>query len=198
MIYFTSDPHYNHDRIIEYAGRPFDNVADMNEHMIKVWNEVVQDDDDVYMLGDFYFAPLRHGHMSLDEIMTRLRGKKHFIRGNHDIEHYKKDHILAETHEGWESVQDYAEVKFGKTRFVLCHYPLETWRNAHRGWFHLHGHCHGTLQRKIPHREDVGVDCHPNLAPFSAEELRDHFNKQPNYEPQDHHGHVEPIKLYEI
>jgi calcineurin-like phosphoesterase family protein len=182
-IFFSSDPHYNHDNIIKLAGRPFTDVVDMNETMIALTNERVGHDDDHFICGDFMYEPKRDGHVTLDELMARLNGRKHLIIGNHDLEN---EDVL--THPGWTSVQFYHELRYGKSRFVLCHYPLETWRNAHRGWYHLHGHCHGGLKRVIPHRLDVGVDCLPDFGPIHIDHVRATMQAQQNYIPQDHHG----------
>jgi calcineurin-like phosphoesterase family protein len=160
----------------------------MNEHMICVWNDRVKPEDEVYHLGDVMFPPKDKNDISIDCLMERLNGTKHLIVGNHDRERYHKNDEAITEHPGWASVKDYDEVKFGKTRFVICHYPFETWRNAHRGWYMLHGHCHGTLKNVVPHRMDVGVDCVTDYAPISAEELRDIFNAQADYSPTDHHG----------
>ena len=81
MIFFTSDTHFFHHRIIQYCNRPFDGVWHMNDTMIKNWNSVVGKDDLVWHLGDFGFG----GVDKLTEIMTQLNGKKKIlIMGNHD------------------------------------------------------------------------------------------------------------------
>ena len=187
-VFVTSDSHFNHGNIIKYCDRPFQDAQQMNEHMIRVWNDRIKSDDIVYHLGDFYFGAKNHMHMSMDELMSRLNGEKHLIVGNHDIERHFDGDAKVPEHSGWESVQTYKELKYGKTRFVLCHYPLETWRNAHKGWFMLHGHSHGSLKRVIAHRMDVGVDCHEDYAPFALNEIRDVLKAQDDYEPSDHHG----------
>lgn len=53
MIYFTSDLHFNHKRIIQSVGRPFANLEEMHNALVNNWNSVVNDDDTIYILGDF-------------------------------------------------------------------------------------------------------------------------------------------------
>ena len=54
MIWFTSDLHFNHLNILKYEpkSRPFENVAEMNEALIKNWNDRVKPEDTVFVLGD--------------------------------------------------------------------------------------------------------------------------------------------------
>ena len=51
-----SDTHFDHQRIIEYTNRPFSSVDEMNAVIIKNWNSVINQDDIVYVLGDFCFG----------------------------------------------------------------------------------------------------------------------------------------------
>lgn len=51
-IWFTSDLHLNHSKIIEYCNRPFSNIEEMNEMLINNWNSVVKPKDIVFCLGD--------------------------------------------------------------------------------------------------------------------------------------------------
>ena len=51
-IFFTSDTHFFHNNIIKYTNRPFKNVNEMNEELIKRWNSVVPKDGIVFHLGD--------------------------------------------------------------------------------------------------------------------------------------------------
>ena len=52
-IWFTSDTHFRHANIIKFSGRPFANVEEMNEELIRRWNEAVPDNGIVFHLGDF-------------------------------------------------------------------------------------------------------------------------------------------------
>lgn len=54
----------------------------MNEDLIKRWNMRVTDSDDVYIVGDMFF---KYKDISeVKSVLTRLNGKKHLIKGNHD------------------------------------------------------------------------------------------------------------------
>jgi calcineurin-like phosphoesterase family protein len=86
MIWFTSDTHFYHSRIIDYCDRPYrlldgrPDVQGMNRDMVAKWNEIVGKDDIVYHLGDFGFgSPGR-----LLGIRQALNGKIFLLRGNHD------------------------------------------------------------------------------------------------------------------
>ena len=52
MIYFTSDLHLGHRGIIEMQNRPFENIQEMNQVLIRNYNAVVHKNDTVYILGD--------------------------------------------------------------------------------------------------------------------------------------------------
>jgi len=83
--FFTSDTHFNHVNqkgtgVIDYCNRPFQNIEEMNEAIIRRWNMVVGYNDIVYHLGDFSFGPKEMAA----EILGRLVGRKILIKGNHD------------------------------------------------------------------------------------------------------------------
>jgi len=78
MRWFTSDHHFGHTNIIKYCNRPWSTVEEMNEGLISRWNEVVADEDVVWVLGDVTMRPSNLGPVS------RLKGKKYLVAGNHD------------------------------------------------------------------------------------------------------------------
>ena len=79
--WFTSDTHFNHTNIIKYCDRPFSDVNEMNEKIIRNWNERVVPDDRVFHLGDFGLFKRDKEPRS---ILNRLNGNIYLIRGNHD------------------------------------------------------------------------------------------------------------------
>lgn len=76
--FVTSDLHLFHKNIIAYCQRPFADVEEMNEVIIKNWNEVVKKDDMVYVLGDFSFC----SREMVKEFVSKLNGRKILVAGN--------------------------------------------------------------------------------------------------------------------
>ena len=146
-IFFTSDTHFGHGGALGLYRRPFASVAAMNEAMVERWNETVGSDDEIWHLGDF---AIRQRQAVVEEILARLRGRKHLVTGNND----PPSTMQAK---GWEGIQPYTEINVEGIALVLCHYPFRTWRGMGKGWLNLHVHCHGKLQPQ-PRQFDVGVD----------------------------------------
>jgi calcineurin-like phosphoesterase family protein len=150
MIYFTSDLHFNHDKIRQYMPhtRGFPSVEKMNVAIIDSINLVCTEKDDLYILGDVTMNPRDSGK----DCIRALRPKLHLIRGNHD--YFSK----TEEEELFETVHDYKIVKDNKRHILCFHFPIEEWEKCQYGRIHLHGHCHGNLKRKLPNRFDIGWD----------------------------------------
>jgi len=166
-VFFTADTHFGHNNIIKYANRPFDSVSEMDETIISRWNERVSADDLVYHLGDIGLCSSE----KLRNILGRLNGRIHLIRGNHE----KAGDDCANEFE-W--VKDYHELVINdqeaprkKRLIVLSHYAMRVWNASHHGTWHLYGHSHGELEDLENSLSfDVGVDCH-NYYPISYEEV---------------------------
>ena len=79
-IFLIGDLHLGHRNIIKYCNRPFKDVEDMTEQLVKNWNSVVGANDIVYIVGDFALC----GKQKIIEITKRLNGRKRLILGNHD------------------------------------------------------------------------------------------------------------------
>ncbi|HEX8447953.1 MAG TPA: metallophosphoesterase family protein [Allosphingosinicella sp.] len=144
-VYFTSDSHFGDHRTLNIWKRPFGSVAEMDSLLMERWNEAVEPLDEVWHLGDFARKP---GEVA--ELLERLHGTKHLVRGNNDPPG-------TVSVPGWASVQDYAEIELDDRRLVLCHYPFRTWNGQHKGAINLHGHSHGRL-KPMTRQIDVGVD----------------------------------------
>ena len=80
-VFFTSDTHFFHTRIIKHVGRPFGSIEEMNEALINNWNRVVPKDGYVFHLGDFCIGKISEWNSILD----KLKGNIYLVAGNHDL-----------------------------------------------------------------------------------------------------------------
>lgn len=163
MIFFTSDSHFGHANVIKYCNRPFSDVDEMDEILIKNWNSVVGPQDTVYHLGDFCM-----GGRKPQEYLCQLNGKMFLIPGNHDkvtrfVGQYTK-------HGEVNILPELVRVSLNGQYMTLCHYAMRVWDKSHYGAWNLHGHSHGALSPQGM-QHDVGVDVN-NYAPISIELLQ--------------------------
>lgn len=175
--FVTADTHFGHSNVIKFSNRPFTDVDEMNEELIERWNAKIPIGGIVYHLGDFSFLPKER----TQEILWQLNGTIRLVRGNHDRR------IKGELLKEFEWVKDYYESKLlDHTKVVMCHYAFRTWNASHYGSWNLHGHSHGSLNSTGMRQMDVGVDNHPNLEPFSFEEVQEYMAGR-GHEQVDHH-----------
>ena len=167
MIYFTADTHFTHKNIIKFCDRPFSNVTQMNNVLIKEWNRTVTDDDIIYHLGDFGWKDNKENL----SILRQLNGKKYLIKGNHDYSFIKDKAIRKEF--VW--IKDYYELIIDGMLIVLCHYPFATWRASHHGTWNLYGLSHGKYN-SVDNQLDVGIDV-DGFKPVSIDQVKDILNK---------------------
>lgn len=160
-IFVISDTHFGHENILNFTDelgnkiRSFHDVHHMNELMIESWNKTVKEQDIVYHLGDVYFGK---GH----EILSRLKGRKRLIVGNHD--NPKSEHILKY----FQKVMVWR--MFPEFGFVLSHIPLHNSTFEYKNLRNVHGHIHQNL---IDDERYINVCVEKiNYTPVSIEELK--------------------------
>ena len=131
-VFLTSDTHFGHAGVCRFTEadgvtkiRPWTDPDEMDEEMVKRWNDRVRPNDKVYHLGDVVI-----NRKSL-KTLHRLNGDKVLIRGNHDI---FRDN---EYREYFRELRAY-HVMNG---MILSHIPVH---EASLGRFgvNIHGHLH--------------------------------------------------------
>lgn len=176
MIYFISDTHFNHDREFVYGPRGFKSVEEMNEALIKNWNETVTNEDDIYVLGDFF---LGNDMEFIEKTLGRLNGLIHLVVGNHDtprkLDFYSGAEYISE-------IADALRIKYKKREFFLCHYPVLTAsleQDPNRAVINLFGHTHSKekFYEDRPYMYNVAADAHDNR-PVSIDTIIDDFNEK--------------------
>ena len=152
-IYFIGDLHLfaksqTNEGSVNYDGRPFDTVAEMNRTILENHNARVTNGDTIIFVGDI---SMRGRSDELVGLVAKMKGKKILVRGNHDS---TDDYRYAKL---FEEITDYKEmsIAFGGKAYkvVVCHYPILCWRDQHRGTILLYAHTHNSVE------DDFFQDC---------------------------------------
>ena len=138
-VFLTSDTHFGHAGVCRFTHpddpevklRPWTDPDEMDEEMIRRWNDRVRPSDKVYHLGDVVI------NRKALKTLARLNGDKVLIRGNHDI--FRDD----EYREHFRELRAY-HVMNG---LILSHIPVH---EASLGRFgcNIHGHLHANRVMK--------------------------------------------------
>lgn len=185
-IFFTSDLHLNHERVIEYCNRPFSNVIEMNRTIVDNWNKVVDTGDIVFVLGDFSFGNQKTWLYFIEQ----LEGFIYLIKGNHDKSIPKENTNLNNKFKWIDGFLNTriidTEFDGNEQRVTLCHYPMLSWYHSHKGAWQLFGHIHSNDYNKLLHTKespfktsqyDVGID-NNNFTPVHWNEIKSILTKQ--------------------
>ena len=131
-VFLVSDTHFGHAGVCRFTEadgvtkiRPWTDPDEMDEEMIRRWNDCVRPNDKVYHLGDVVI-----NRKSL-KTLSRLNGDKVLIRGNHDI--FRDD----EYREHFRELRAY-HVMNG---MILSHIPVHE-SSLGRFGVNIHGHLH--------------------------------------------------------
>ena len=142
MNYFIGDLNFGHENILAFDGRAFSDIMEHDVELKHRWNQVVGDDDHVYIIGNFSWLSVKN----TVRLLKSLKGKKHLIKSGHD-------HVLMrekEVRDCFVEVRDYKELILEDgTGVVLFSNPILFYNNASRGWLHLHGGITGGCQENI-------------------------------------------------
>lgn len=172
-VWFTSDTHFYHENILRFCNRPFSSIQEMNEELIRRWNETVPPDGIVFHLGDVCFG----SPGEWNEVLYRLNGKIYLIAGNHDMKQLRQGFMSR-----FEYVTQQMSIRVGAQSIVLNHNPFLAYGGAYRNVWQLFGHVHSgplsnsgkdhpRLTMLFPLQYDVGVD-NNDFRPVSFAEVK--------------------------
>lgn len=125
QVYVIADLHLGHENLIKNK-RGFKTVEDHDNLIINNWNKTVNKKDKVYILGDITMENKKNYH-----ILTKLKGNKTVILGNHEKEGLGKELL------------NYVSNVAGLIKYKniwLSHAPIHT--SELRGKKNIHGHVH--------------------------------------------------------
>ena len=140
-VFLVSDTHFGHAGVCRFTHpddpdvklRPWDNADEMDEEMIRRWNDRVRPSDKVYHLGDVVI------NRKALKTLHRLNGDKVLIRGNHDI------FPDVEYREYFRELRAY-HVMNG---MILSHIPIHP-ESLGRFGVNIHGHLHASRVKIEP------------------------------------------------
>ena len=177
-VFLVSDTHFGHAGVCRFTRndgvtklRPWDDPSEMDEHLVKVYNERVKPNDKIYFLGDVVI------NRKALSTLARLNGDKVLIRGNHDI---FRD---AEYRQYFRELRAY-HVMNG---LILSHIPIHS-DSLGRFGCNIHGHLHANRVMKArgvdartgeilysdeidPRYHNVSVEQLPDFAPILFEDV---------------------------
>lgn len=168
MLFYISDLHFGHRNVIRYDKRPFMDRDEMDWELIRRWNERVQSEDEVYIIGDFCYR----SDKSPEWFLKQLQGRKHLIIGNHDEVLLSNPRAMAY----FEKVDVIKSISDGERRVWLSHFPLAEWSGMHKGYWHIYGHIHARKEAAYNYMKEqeraLNAGCMINgYAPVTFEEL---------------------------
>lgn len=136
--FLISDTHFGHAGVCHFTRndgvtklRPWTDPDEMDEFMVKAWNERVRPNDKVYHLGDVVI------NRRALKTLARLNGDKVLIRGNHDI--FRDD----EYRQYFRELRAYHVVN----GMILSHIPIHP-ESLGRFGVNIHGHLHANRVMK--------------------------------------------------
>ena len=119
-IYVISDLHFNHDKDFIYESRGFNSIQEHDIALVNRMNSIVQEDDELYILGDICMGM---ADKSIDRFKLINCRNIHIILGNHDSN--SKIELLSSL----ENVVEVCAAKYLKDKkwtFYLSHFPTMT------------------------------------------------------------------------
>lgn len=123
----------------------------MSNLIINNINSNVNCNDTLFILGDVLFGNKEY----LPTILNRIWCTNiYLIMGNHDtyIENNEKYKKL------FKGVYDTLHLEIDKNiNIILSHYAHRTWAGYHKGYIHLYGHSHGSIDDHGKSM-DIGID----------------------------------------
>lgn len=172
-IFFSSDLHYNHNKSFLYEPRGFTSIEEHDAAIIKNWNEVVSNNDIVYVLGDVMMG---NDYDLAQEKLRQLNGQLVILNGNHESDRKLNAYKELPNVElaGWA-----IKICYGKWHFYLSHFPtlVDNFDEKHK-FYCLHGHTHDQNKYQFIKNccYNIALDAHNNT-PVNIDQVKEDLIK---------------------
>ncbi len=169
----TADWHVGETRF-DIMNRPFIDVQEHIDFLVKKHNEIVKPQDIVYVLGDVVYQKATKSYLKQ---VDKFNGKKILVRGNHDKVYSDielKDYFEEIIPEG-----EGIELKIMDIPCYMTHFPS----TAKKDLFNLVGHIHSAWKYQL-NMYNVGVDVN-HFAPINLMKIPGIFDAVSKYYDDD-------------
>lgn len=135
-VWITSDTHFGHANICKFTNsngeplRPWDDVIEMEDELVRRWNSCVNPNDFIIHCGD-----VSMNKTGYDRVINRLNGRKILVIGNHDtfnLDVYQKH---------WEHITSMLVIY---DKAIITHIPVHP-SSIERFHVNIHGHLHANV-----------------------------------------------------
>lgn len=143
MNWYISDLH------IGCVNKHDNRTLEDDKRIITNWNNIVHNNDHVYVLGDIARLGSNKDNEYACSIISQLKGVRHLVVGNHDDKGLKDNRVS----QLFTEITPYKEItdNFNGMNYniVLSHYPIFSWNGCYKNTILLYGHTHGNFDDKI-------------------------------------------------
>lgn len=172
--FIIGDPHIGHQNILKYDSERshFKSIYEHDEAILENCNSVLNDDSDLYILGDVFFGKKDVDYA--ENWLRRLKGNKYLILGNHDqLILFNK--VLQRY---FKRIDSYLEVEFNRQLVCLFHYPIGEWNKCHRGSWMIYGHLHDHYYPLMGYKTKCVSANKIDLKPISYKQLETYMSNK--------------------
>jgi|AntRauMinimDraft_3_1070383.scaffolds.fasta_scaffold00725_7 calcineurin-like phosphoesterase family protein len=175
--YLISDTHFDDPEILEESQRDFDGITEMNQTIIRNWNDMVDETDAVLFGGDLTHSGV--DKQGFYEWVYTVNGIELILRGNHDP--YNRSELadaalpIVETH----------EFSYGGYDFQCSHKYSTVPERAEEWCIHGHNHHHRPFLDVENNRINISADV-LGYTPIALDELISYLDQGDYLEYRPH------------
>lgn len=187
MYYFTSDTHFSDIKTLKNEGRPFKDVRQCDNFIIKTWNRRAKKSDTIFCVGDLLDcdgASSKTWEENAPKCIKRIKAKIVLIMGNNEerIVKYFFNNNFNEFKKwaqsiGIENVYRNKVLTYKENEYFLTHRP----KDHKEGYINIFGHVHRYSGLTKSYGVNVSADIN-FFRLFSFEDINNIMEKSKTYD----------------
>lgn len=165
MKWFIGDLHFGHEKLLAtQTWSRFSSIEEHDNYIIEKWNELITEEDSVFILGDVAVAGANK-EQAFSKVL-QLKGRKTIVLGNHD-------HFYPNLFQKIFEDRVYGCYWLKNQNWILTHIPIHPAQLENRFSANIHGHLH---TQKINDPRYMNVSCEQiEFTPISLDQIREYL-----------------------